>query len=67
LNRTSAGFNGILRLTSIGGSGGYTYFVTNLPSGWGIDGGVLTIPNIMNINGNYNVRVRVSDSEGSVW
>ncbi len=56
----------MLRILSNGGTGGYNYFISGLPSGWTADGNVITIPNIINVVGSYIVKARVSDSNGNV-
>lgn len=66
LTRSGSRYNGLVTLGCQGGSGQYSFSLSGLPAGWSADGNTITIPNIVNVVGNYVVNARVSDSNGNV-
>lgn len=59
-------YNGAVAVQCDGGNGGYSYSFSGLPNGWTSQGNVITIPNIVNVVGEYVIRARVTDASGAV-
>lgn len=59
-------YNGVVAVQSVGGNGGYKYSLSGLPNGWSASGNIISIPNIVNIVGEYVIRAKVTDSTGAV-
>lgn len=59
-------YNGVIAIQCVGGNGGYRYTLSELPNGWSASGNIISIPNIVNVVGEYVIRARVTDASGAV-
>jgi hypothetical protein len=66
LTRSGSRYNGAVTLGCTGAQGNYRFAFSGLPAGWTADGNTLSIPNIVNVVGNYLIKARVSDDAGNV-
>ena len=66
LTQSGSRYNGVVSLECQGGSGVYNFALSGLPAGWTANGNTITIPNIVNVVGNYVISARVTDSAGNV-
>lgn len=67
LYRSGSQYNGRVSLDCSGGSGSYRFEITNLPAGWTAENNVINVPNIVNVNGDFVVGVRVTDDAGNTF